>query len=179
NRHGQIFLVELSGTERLEMKEAGSTGLLPTKIVTPTVLLGENVFVGTENNQLHGFSLPDLKGKQELDLGGPIAWGPYVAGTVALIATEPGMIFCIDKAGSLLWRQELNAHPVGQPLSGDGFVVLSLPQGTLVQLALSDGKEQGRIEVGQPLAAGPVVFGKRWILTAYDGTLLVVDPIQP
>ncbi|MBN1853947.1 MAG: PQQ-binding-like beta-propeller repeat protein, partial [Pirellulales bacterium] len=29
NRHGQIFLVELSGTERLEMKEAGSTGLLP------------------------------------------------------------------------------------------------------------------------------------------------------
>ena len=48
-------------------------------------------------------------------------------------------------------------------------------QGGLSRLELADGSEAAYVPLPQPVVAGPIAFGKRLVVSAYDGTLLVVD----
>jgi hypothetical protein len=53
--------------------------------------------------------------------------------------------------------------------------LLAFRQGVLERRSLADGKVAAQLDVEHPLAAGPVILINRVVLTAHDGTLLVVD----
>jgi len=54
-------------------------------------------------------------------------------------------------------------------------MLIAYRRGTLEQRDRADGRVVASLDVEHPLAAGPVRFLGRVVLTAHDGTLLVVD----
>jgi len=63
----------------------------------------------------------------------------------------------------------------GPPLAADDSVLLAYRRGILERRSLADGQPAATLDVEHPLAAGPVQFLDRIVLTAHDGTLLVVE----
>ena len=66
----------------------------------------------------------------------------------------------------------------GAPLVLTDGVLLAYRKGILERRALADGKSLATLNVEQPLATGPVAFLQRFVATAADGTLLVVDAAE-
>jgi len=46
--------------------------------------------------------------------------------------------------------------------------------GRLLRLELASGEELGLIDVGEPVAAGPIAMGERLLLASKGGSLLLV-----
>jgi outer membrane protein assembly factor BamB len=67
------------------------------------------------------------------------------------------------------------AKLAGPPLVVGEQVYVASQDGTVLKLSLADGSEQGRIDAGEPIAAGPVLLNNRLVVAAEDSTLLVLE----
>jgi hypothetical protein len=122
------------------------------------------------------YRLPSLEPAGEIDMPSQVAWGPFIVGEHALVATADEKLVGISGQGDVTWTQPL-AHGdlAGPPLAIEDNVLLAYRQGFVERRGMSDGKPLGDRDVEHPLIAGPVQFLGRVVLTSNDGTLLVVD----
>jgi hypothetical protein len=78
--------------------------------------------------------------------------------------------------GAIKWRQPLkHGTPAGAPLLENTSMLVLYPGAGVARINLADGVEQAVADLGQPAVAGPVAFGQRLLVSASDGTLLVVN----
>ena len=127
-------------------------------------------------------SLPaatDLAAGKEFPVEGRIAWGPEPLGDLVLVSTDRHKPLAFEAGQKQRWTSPLAHGPlVGRPLRGNGNLVLASLSGTVWMISAQDGKELAKVDVGEPLGAGPVAFGTRLLLSAADGTLLVIGALQ-
>jgi len=143
---------------------------------TRLAVLGDLVCAGTADGRLAKFQLPSLAASPPLDLGAQIEWGPFVVGNHVLLATDTDELVCLDNQAQLAWRQPLkHGRPAGIPLASDNGVLLLWQAGGISQVDLDDGTEAKHVTLDHPVVAGPVPFGKRLVLSSFDGTLLVIN----
>ena len=115
---------------------------------------------------------------KEWALEGRVTWGPEVLGDIVLIATDRDGLYCFEAGQKQRWKTPLDHGPmVGTPLAQDGDLILASLPGTVWLISGADGKETGKVDIGQPLGSGPVEFAGRLLLSAADGTLLVVPAL--
>jgi len=149
-------------------------------VTSPLVVLGETAYAVDAADELRSFILPDLSAGPAWSLEGGVAWGPVVSEGRVLVATRAGELFCLDDASNEDWRVPLPYGALaGAPLSDEGGYLLATQSGVVYRIAADSGAELGKIEIGEPLVAGPVALGQRLLLTGYDGTLLVVAGLSP
>ena len=147
---------------------------LAVPLVSPIAALEAAAFSVDENRNLLAFGIADLKITKSWPLEAGVIWGPVRAGDAVLLATENELI-CIDNRPDVAWRKPLTATPVGEPLvAGDNFA-LSTIGGTLAQFDRKTGEDRGKIDVGQPLAGGPVDSGKQWLVPGHDGSFYWIE----
>jgi outer membrane protein assembly factor BamB len=173
--HEKIFLVELvSGAEpQFKTLTEKSVGAFP--IVAPIVVVDKTAYAACDGGQLTRFALPSLENLGQTALPGDVIWGPYHVGNLLLVATADDQLVAVAADGSVAWSDALKAGELaGPPLATeDGFLIASR-QGVLEHRTAADGQVAGRLDVEHPLEAGPVRFMDHVVLTAHDGTLLVV-----
>jgi outer membrane protein assembly factor BamB len=161
-------------TDPIKHLEPVAESPLAVPLVSPVAALDAAAFAVDENRNLLAFGVADLKITKSWPLEAGIVWGPVRAGDAVLLATESELI-CIDNRPDIAWRKPLTTAPVGEPLvAGDNFV-LSTVVGALVQFDRKTGEDRGQIDVGQPLAGGPVESGKQWLVVGHDGSLLWIE----
>jgi len=149
-------------------------------VTSPVVVLGETAYAVDGTDDLRSFVLPDLSAGPTWTLEGGVAWGPVVSDGKVLVATRGGELLCLDDARKEIWRVPLPYGLLaGAPLSDDGGYLLATQNGVVYRIAAESGAELAKIEIGEPLAAGPVALGQRLLLTGHDGTLLVVAGLSP
>jgi hypothetical protein len=145
-------------------------------LATPLAIVGNRVIAGTGDGRLAAFDVQELTPAELVELGGRAIWGPYADGEGALLATDAGELIRIGADGEIAWRRDLaHGELAGQPLVDGAAALLLHTQGGLSQINLADGAETGFVEFGQPAVAGPVRLGPRVVVTAPDGTLVVVN----
>ncbi len=155
---------------RLEA-EARWTAPLATQL-TPC---GSWVSVCDREGNLVGFSLPELKPQIHLELGEVATWGPYGVSEYLLVANS-AQLFCLDNSGKTLWQGALNhGVPVGKPFLINNTVTLATADGWLMEVDLSSGQVQWTQQLEAPLATGPVLLDRRWVVGGKDGCLYLVD----
>ena len=99
-----------------------------------------------------------------------------MAGDAVLFATVDQKLLAVTAAGEIRWQVPLeHGQLAGPPLVLPDSVLLAYRKGILERRALADGKPLATLNVEQPLATGPVAFLQKIVLTANDGTVLVVD----
>jgi hypothetical protein len=145
-------------------------------LVTPLAVAGDRVFAGTEAGQLASYTLPDLAANEGIELGGRVAWGPHSVGDAVLAGLESNELVLVGHDGAVRWRHPLKHGDLGGiPLADGKDAYLLYPTAGLARVSLGDGVETAFVELGQPVVAGPVSFGPRLVLSAADGTLLIVN----
>jgi len=159
-----------------ELTKIAEANVGPYPIVTRVVVLGQTAFAGTKEGHLVRFQLPSLTAGSEIDLPGQIAWGPYRVGQQLLLTTANNRLLAVGADGQIAWTVSLeHGDLAGPPLAVEGNVLIAYRAGILERRNLKDGSPQGALDVEHPLATGPAQFNGRILLTAHDGTLLVVD----
>lgn len=149
-------------------------------ITAPLAVAGKTAFAVDGQGELIGFAVGDagtnsLSAGKSWPLSPAVAWGPYAAGSQVLVATTDGRLLCISERQEMRWQVELKHGPLsGTPLAVDDALLLTTKSGQVCRLKLASGEETGAIDVGEPIAAGPVAFGRRLLLAAKGGALLVV-----
>ena len=171
----KVYLLRRVAEPEPHLEAAATADVGPSPLKTRLAAVGETVFAGNEAGKLARFAAPELAPGEATDLGGRVTWGPYTAADSVLVATDADEILCIGVDGAIRWRQPLARGIVlGEPLVAEGEVFLLHSLG-IVKRTLADGAEAGYVHVGQTLVAGPVAFAGRLIVTAADGTLLVIN----
>lgn len=172
----KVYLVELriDGAPALVPTAEASVG--PSPLTTRMVQLGKLAIAGTAEGQAALFQLPTLDAGERVDLGGSIAWGPYVAGDVAVFGLVGGDLVAINTQGEIAWKSAAPGEALlGPPLVNAGNMVIAGQSGIVSIVDLSNGNVVKRLDAGQPLAGGPVKLQNRMVVTARDGALLVLQ----
>lgn len=147
-----------------------AVGEAPAPIRSAAAVAGSTVYTVDASDRLLGFALPDLKQATQTPLSGPCVWGPWQAGTCVLLATDE-QLHCVDPEQPR-WKVSLPAGlPAGVPLvDGESFLLASTG-GAVCRIEAATGKVLGKVDIGLPLANGPVLLGGRLLVAGHDGTL--------
>jgi hypothetical protein len=172
----KIYLVAVANqpSPHMEAVAEGSAG--PYPIQSRMIVLGDvAIGIGGESH-IARFQLPSLEPAGVSNLPAPVVWGPFPAGDAVLLATADGQLVLISPSGEEIWRAPLeHGNLAGEPLVDKDSILIAFRNGVIERRAKSDGKPLGSVNVEHSLAAGPVDFSQRLVVTATDGTLLVVD----
>jgi outer membrane protein assembly factor BamB len=174
--HNKVYLVSLVDRPQphLEALAAAEVGTYP--VVAPVVVLGDSALLVTQEPHLLWLRLPKLEPVGDVALPADVVWGPYAVGERVLLATADGNLSAARADGKITWTVPLAyAELAGPPLAADGSALVAYRNGILQRVSLEDGRSLAEVDARHPLAAGPVRFLERIVLTAGDGTLLVVD----
>jgi outer membrane protein assembly factor BamB len=142
-------------------------------VVLDSVVLG--VVRGNGHDELRRFNRDDLQLQDQSDLPGRIIWGPHVVGSLALLMTDKLNLVAVNGTGQVFDIDALQAPAIGLPASNQEGIVLATVDGVLWHIQPTSGDVVGRVEVGETLGTGPVLFsGNRFIVCSGDGTLHIV-----
>lgn len=137
--------------------------------------LEKTVYAVNGSGELVAFELPNLIVGKSWPLATGLAWGPFAAGQHVLVGTIGGELLAFDDQQTLVWQIPWKHGPLaGEPLATDDGLLLSTMTGQVYRLAAESGNELASVDLGEPLATGPVALGDRWLLAGYGGTLMVV-----
>jgi outer membrane protein assembly factor BamB len=145
-----------------------------TPIALPPAVLGESVLACDTAGGLTVFTLPSLAVAKEQVIGGRCAWGPARVGDNVVLATDADQLLCFDAKGGQLWRVKLEFGPLaGAPLHVRNHFLLASCSGIVWLVDAADGKTLGKVNVGCPLGAGPVLCGRsqKLLVAGLDGVL--------
>ncbi len=174
--HKKVYLLNRILDPHPHLEATVTADITTSMLNTRFALVGDLALAGTEGSDLAVLQLPSLEAKPSVNLSAQITWGPFTVGENVVLATASEELLCLDEQASLRWRLPL-AHgpPAGQPLLNGDALLLLCQEGGLSEHRLDDGEEMSYVPLPQPTVSGPVPFGKRLVVTSYDGTLLVVD----
>lgn len=159
------------------LAEAGSVKL-DAQPTTRAALTAGQAAIGLESGALAVAPVPSLSGAATIELDGPIVWGPYAAGESFLVMTEAGRLHAVTASAqpAIAWSADLSGNePLGAPLVADGVATLATSSGVLLRYGLADGSPAAPLELGQALGSAPTAYGTRLLVSAADGTVLVIQ----
>ena len=172
----KIYLLSRVAAPQPHLTATASAEISTAPMNTRIAVVGDLAVAGTEEGSLTVVELPTLASKPSVKIQSAVTWGPFTVGQHIVLATATEELICLDDQANIAWRQSL-AHgpPAGLPVTHQGGLVLLWQQGGISRLELTSGEEAAYVPLPQPVVAGPVPFGKRLVVSAYDGTLLIVD----
>ena len=172
----RIYLLERVATPQPYLTAIESADLNTAPLISRVATLGDMAFAGAKDGSLATFQLPTLAPGDSVELTGQVTWGPFSVGDHLLLATSGEQLVCLDSQGKVSWQISLtHGPPAGEPIAHDGGIELLWQTGGISRLQIADGAEVAFVPLPQPVVAGPVPFGRRLVVSAYDGTLLIVN----
>jgi hypothetical protein len=172
----KIYLVEAAAQPQPHLRAVAEAEAGPYPIGSRPVVLGDAVLAVGGGSHLLRFSLPSLTPSGEFALPAPVVWGPHAVGDAALLATADEQLILISSEGEVVWGVKLeHGDLAGEPLSTEDDVLVTYKKGIMERRAMGDGAAVAAKDLEHPLTSGPVRFQQRLVLSAHDGTLLVVD----
>jgi len=154
---------------------AAAEAAATSPLASPLAVIDRTGYAVDDRKQLVSFDLAKLVPGKSWPLTSGAAWGPRRIGDVVILATSDE-ICCLDAAQNLRWHVKLEHGPLaGEPLRAGNAIVLAAAGGTVFSLAADTGKELGKQDLGQPIAAGPLAWHEGLLVVGHDGTLHVVN----
>ena len=132
---------------------------------------------GPAADSIVGFEMTSLNEKFKTLLEGRVAWGPVAAGNLCLIQTDDSKLRGFTADGTQKFEVELPAgRPVGKPITAGNLIVLAGKTGWLVAVDPASGQLVGKSDVGQPIAATPLLVGSTTLLVpGVEGVVIVTE----
>lgn len=171
----KVYVLELQSTGAATIAVNAEASLSVAPLARGFLPLKTVAIALAESGQIVMHQLPGLDVGETLNPGGRVTWGPHRVGERAVFATAT-TLFMLDGDGKVAWSVPLTtAKFAGPPMLDGESILFASEDGTVVRIALVDGAEMGRVDVGEPLASGPVLLNKRCVVAGRDASLLVLE----
>jgi outer membrane protein assembly factor BamB len=168
--HAKLYAVEQQRDPKPHLKQVGE--VQAGAVTSPIAVAGQVAYAADASGTLAPFGLPKLERGQTWPLGSRCVWGPCAVGKRVLVASAAGKLLCVDDQAKLAWQVELSAGPpAGRAIEVAGAYLLASSRGQVLKIDAASGKQVAKLEVGRPLASGPVSLGGRLFVGGADGTL--------
>ncbi len=170
--HPTLYLVAVQKDPQPQLhKLAGAE--LESPVVAWPIVAGAAVYLVTRDGMLRAYELPGLKPAGEWKLPNRFVTWMHPAGDVALVASGGELVGC-SAGKKLLWKSPLDGGvPCGIPLATKQGIVVATSEGRVARFDAGSGKELAKVEIGQPLVAGPTLSGDGvCTVKSADGCLL-------
>lgn len=172
----KVYLVSLVDQPQPHLQAVADVNIVTDPVVSQMVLRGDVALGVTKTARLLRFRVPSLEQVGETQLPAALVWGPFAVGRYVLIATADGQLLSFSADGNAAWSARLeHGELVGAPLHSGDELVLAYRKGVVERRTLQDGRSVASADMSVPLAAGPVQFLNRIVLTGHDGGLFIVD----
>ena len=116
-------------------------------------------------------------------LGAPVTSPPAYSQANQVIAVgldTGGVSFLSDQTGHELWRFETENKVTSAPFFlGQSLVFVGSADNRLYALDWQARRELGRIDLWADVTVGPLPFGRHLVVGTGDGSVWVVDPLEP
>jgi outer membrane protein assembly factor BamB len=176
----KVYLVVLNDQPQPHLEEVKQGDVGPRPIESPLVVVGDTVLAVAGGTNLLRFKIPTMETVGETNLPAPIEAGPFPTGDGILMTTADEKLVAMSAAGQVKWQAPLAQGPLaGPPLVLPDGIILTYRKGVIEHRSLADGKAIATLNVEQPLATRATSFVGRLVVTAADGTILVVDKPEP
>jgi hypothetical protein len=155
------------------------TGKLEVDIASDLAAAGDTVYGVVHNSGgdvIVALNAGDLKLAKEFSLTGRVVWGPVQVGNAVFCLSSTEGLLCFESGANQRWANSAGCggQPIGIPLELAGDFVFALREGLVVRIAGATGIQVAVAKIGEPIGAGPVVFGARLLLPGSDGALHVI-----
>jgi hypothetical protein len=172
----KVYLVALNDKPAPHLEEVKQGDVGPHPIESSLAVLGDSTFAVAGGTHLLRFKIPTLETIGETNLPAPFEAGPYPMGDMLLIATTDEKLLAVSATGEVKWQGALQHGPLaGPPLVLADGILLAYRKGIIERRSAAAGKPLATLNVEQPLATAPVPFLQHIVVTAADGTVIVVD----
>jgi hypothetical protein len=172
----KLYLVAVVDQPSPHLEAVGEGSAGPYPIESQIIVVADTALAVAGQSHLMRFRLPSLEPAGDTPLAAPVVWGPFRVGDSVLLATADEQLALFSPAGEEVWRAPLeHGDLTGAPLKVQDALVVAYRNGVIERRAIGDGKSLASVDLEHSLAAGPVEFLQRIVVTATDGTLLVVD----
>ncbi|HEX7091417.1 MAG TPA: PQQ-binding-like beta-propeller repeat protein [Longimicrobiales bacterium] len=146
-------------------------------LLTPLLAEGPVLIATTANRMVAVLDAETGEHYWERRLDGPVTGGAVRRGTRLVVATEDrdGKAYALGlERGRTAWDRSIGASPF-PPLMVDGAAYFATAGGELVALAVEDGDELWRTELGAAAASTPVHHGDAILVATVRDTLYRLD----
>ncbi len=173
---GDLRLFSIRHTSGLEKLDLELETVLESSLRVAPVQVGAVLWSVNQQNQLLAFNAASLELSAAVDLPADVQWGPVAIGGQALLTTDDGTLICVGDGKQPLWQAKYEHGPVtGACELSSGEIALATGAGVLWRVRADTGEQVGAtVELKQPLAFGPFIFGDHLSVMSTDGTLLVL-----
>lgn len=156
--------------------EPSASADLESVAATQLVNLEDRIFMA-HGSELVSLQPETLEILDRWSLDAHVSKPPVSIGKNVLFVTEQNQVICLGGTKgqiNILWKWQLEAPPVGQPLAtSEGFWIAS-SAGRLYKHALDDHEILQEIQVGRAIVDGPWPIGDRLAVLAGDGSVATV-----
>jgi tetratricopeptide (TPR) repeat protein len=172
----KVYLIALRDQPQPHLAAVAETSIAGQPIESAFTVVGETAMAIAGSSHLVRLRLPSLETASEANLTAPVVWGPHRAGSMVVLATANGRLIGLTADGDMAWQEAIeHGNLVGVPLLIEDSLLLAYREGVIERRALSNGQPLAAKDLEHPLAAGPISFLNRLVLTTTDGTLLVAE----
>jgi outer membrane protein assembly factor BamB len=151
---------------------------VPTEppVVSPLVGAGSTVYGwrrGEAADTILAIDPQALPAITEIPLQGHVQAGPFAVGGLAIVASEPEGLLCLEAGGKVRWQKPLAKGPLaGSPLAlADGDLLVVYQAGSVCRVSADTGDELAETNLAQPLGAAVRVLGQQVFLSGSDGVV--------
>ena len=133
------------------------------------------VIAGPAADFVVGHNMSSLKESFKTLMQGRVVWGPYTAGDTCFVQTGDKKLRAVGKDGSQAFSVALPAGKlVGKPVVVDSKILFTGAAGWIVALDAKTGELVGTTQVGQPIAAEPLVVRNQMLVPGAEGVIYII-----
>jgi len=166
---GHLYAIDLSNGN-LRWKYAAGAPIKSSPAVGD-----EDVYFGDEDGVFHAVAIESGSTRWKFEAEAEIVSSANLVQGKILFGSHDENVYCLNGQGELLWKVRTEGFVYGTPAVHDGLVISAGCDGFMRVLALADGSEQSRIELGGYVGASPaIVAGKAYVGT-FENQFIAVD----
>jgi len=169
------MLYFLSAENDASIKKVGDLEF-EQSIISAIVTDGSNVFgVQTDGKsdslfQVAAGNQPSISATQPM--ANRYIAGPWLVNDLLLVQLDNDSLTCFDKGLQQKWTLPIgNVQISSIPNEADGVLMVVFANGRLLKLNAEQGTVEKQLELGQPVAGEPKIYGQQIVFLGTDGTM--------
>lgn len=145
-------------------------------VKSSAAIVGDRVFVGSNDGKLHALALADGKPLWTFATEGPIEASPLVLDGTVFFGSSDNHLYAVDATtGKLRWKYATEDRLLGAPNASGGIVVVGGYDSKVHAVDAATGKRRWVYETGNYVNGAVAISGGRVVFGGCDGLLHVLS----
>lgn len=134
-----------------------------------------NVYFSTRKGFVYFLDVLERKIAWKFEAPNPLVCPPYLSTGKMFVLDRKNTIYCLDKKGKLLWKEEIEENITSGVRENQGKIYLGTSEGSIFAFDSLNGEMLWSFQAGGAIRSGPVFASSTVIFGSDDGNLYFLN----